>query len=362
MARSHPYRARPDYQFWRKEPGISVPGAFDPVTGTSFTIAPEDAVVTAGSCFAQHVARFLAASGFNFLVTEKANPVIDPRIAESFNYGLFPARYGNLYTARQLLQLLQRAYGIYRPFCEVWEGPEGGVVDPFRPQIQPGGFISSEELALDREVHFTAVRQAFEEMDVFVFTLGLTESWQDVRDGAVYPLAPGVAGGEYHPEIHRFHNFTVDETVADMQAAIDFIRFRNPNVRMIVTVSPVPLNATAVDRHVFTSTAYSKAVLRVAAEQICESNEVCDYFPSYEIITAPFVRSEYYAKDCREVRNEGVAHVMGTFLKHYANIREASEAAPTSTSALIKSKTETDQEAVEELLQTLCDEEAINND
>lgn len=362
MPKSHPYRGRPDYQFWRKEPGIKQSRAFDPVIAPGFRITPDDAVVTAGSCFAQHVARYLASNGFNFLITEKINPVFDPKLGEVFNYGLFPARYGNLYTARQLKQLLERAYGIFVPLEHVWEGPDSGVVDPFRPQIQPGGFVSAGELANDREVHLAAVREAFETMDVFVFTLGLTESWIDTRDGAVYPLAPGVAGGEYNPAIHGFHNFTVAETVADMQAAIDFIRQRNPTVKIIITVSPVPLNATAVDRHVFTSTTYSKAVLRVAAEEICQNNPDCDYFPSYEIITSPFVRGRYYAKDCREVRPEGVEHVMSTFLRHYADIDTASVTDIPAKEPKQSKQTTPKVESVERLLQILCDEEAITND
>lgn len=336
--------------------------AFDPVVSPSFRIDPEDAVVTAGSCFAQHVARFLAANGFNFFVTEKLNAAFDPKVGSVFNYGLFPARYGNLYTARQLKQLLERAYGLFQPVCDTWSGPTGGIVDPFRPQIQPGGFLSVEELALDREVHFAAVRRAFEEMDVFVFTLGLTEAWQDIRDGAVYPLAPGVAGGEYDKTIHEFHNFTVEETVADMTAAIEFIRQRNPDVRVILTVSPVPLNATAIDRHVFTSTTYSKAVLRVAAEQVCQTVASCDYFPSFEIITSPFVRGQYYADDCREIRSAGVNHVMSKFLKHYTEVDGGKNRDPLRDAKNSLVKDSSRQDSVENLLQVLCDEEAISNE
>src|SRR5262249_12563665 len=147
----------------------------------------------------------------------------------------------------QLRQLLERAYGLFEPMSRAWELDGDAVADPFRPQIQPGGFISERELELDRIGHFQAIRTAIETMDVFVFTLGLTEAWYDRRDGAVFPLAPGVAAGLYDETIHGFHNFTVEETVQDLQASIDFIRARNPKVRIVVTVSPVPLNATAVD-------------------------------------------------------------------------------------------------------------------
>lgn len=355
MRPQHPYKGMPDYQFWKKEIGISDPSSFDPVTHTSFKIETSDAVVTAGSCFAQHVARFLANSGFNFLVTETAHPAMGDHAGSANNYGLFSARYGNLYTARQLLQLLHRAYGKFEPHSVFWPlDGEGRVVDPFRPQIQPGGFLCEAEMAADRKRHFAAVRAAIEGMDLFVFTLGLTEAWIDRRDGAVFPLAPGVAGGSYNPDIHGFENFTVAETVEDMQASIDFIRSINPRTKIIITVSPVPLNATAVDRHAFVSTTYSKSVLRVAAQQICDANDLCDYFPSYEIITSPFVRGAYYAADCRDVLPAGVEHVMSLFLRHYAGVElgRKHSAKPANVT----------KPAVEELLEALCDEEAIGND
>jgi hypothetical protein len=326
------------------------------VIGTSFSIARTDAVVTAGSCFAQHVARYLSSHSFNFLVTEPLCPNFDAGACAVFNYGLFTARYGNVYTARQLRQLLERAYGLFEPLSVSWDLEGGRVVDPFRPQIQPGGFMCERELQLERISHFEAIRTAVETMDVFIFTLGLTEAWLDQRDGAVFPLAPGVAGGTYDPEIHAFHNFHVQQVVEDLQRSIDFIRAKNDRVRLIITVSPVPLNATAIDRHVLVSTTYSKAILRVAAEQICNQNQNCDYFPSYEIITAPHVRGAYYGEDCREVLPAGVEHVMGLFLKHYGAVEAGAPPAAKSGDRARQAH------RIEALLETLCDEEAIAND
>jgi len=358
MPKRHPYIGMPDHQFWKNEPGLHEPKRFDPVVRTSFTIAKHEPVVTAGSCFAQHVARHLALSGFNFHVTEKPHPLIRAEIAAKFNYGTFTARYGNLYTSRQLKQLLQRAYGLFEPIESVWRTQDGQTVDPFRPQIQDGGFASEAELLADRETHFAAVREAVESMSVFVFTLGLTESWFDRRDGAVFPLAPGVAGGVYDEQVFGFENFSVEQVVADMQWSIDFIRERNPEVRLLLTVSPVPLNATAVDRHVFVSTTYSKAVLRVAAEQVCERNPLCDYFPSYEIITSPYVRGAYYAQDCREVLDEGVRHVMGCFLRHYGQLGpEPVEPVQTEANNAVSRHLQ----AMQDVMEVLCDEERITN-
>lgn len=177
----------------------------------------------------------------------------------------------------------------------------------------------------------------------------------DRRDGAVFPLAPGVAGGIYDEAKHAFYNMSVAETVDDLNASFHMIRERNPNVRFILTVSPVPLNATALPRHVVVSTAYSKAVLRVAAEQVCSAWQFADYFPSYEIITAPNVRGAYFANDGRSVTEAGVEHVMRVFLKHYGRAQQAPER-----------KTEAPEEdahktEMEKIIRVICDEEAISN-
>ena len=299
----------------------------------------------------------MSSSGYNHYITEKAHPVISPPIAQNHNYGLFAARYGNVYTARQLKQLLLRAYGEFEPLAVFWPARRGSsVVDPFRPQIAPEGFVSEKELLRDRAHHLACVRKAVEEMDVFVFTLGLTEGWADTRDGAVFPLAPGVAGGVYDPALVSFVNFDETETFADLEFALAYIRRINPGVRIILTVSPVPLNATYVDRHVLVSTAWSKAVLRIAAEKAVLRFADCVYFPSYEIITSPHVRGAYYAEDRREVLEAGVAHVMRLFMKHYTEATTASQSASAPEDSGDSYIGE-----MQEAMSVLCDEAAIDN-
>ncbi len=354
----HPYVGLPDTQFWTNDPGIETPGQFDPVGETPFKIGRADPVVTAGSCFAQHVARYLTKLGFNHHITEPAHPIFDDKTAQLFNYGAFSARYGNLYTARQLKQLLLRAYGLFEPIEQAWpRGDDGRVVDPFRPQIQPDGFVSDKELQADRRHHFAAIRRAVEDMSVFVFTLGLTECWADTRDGAVFPLAPGVAGGTYDPAIVEFLNFGLDETLDDLLFSLNFIREKNPGVRFIVTVSPVPLNATMVPRHVFVSTTWSKAVLRLAAEEAQNVFADCAYFPSYEIITSPHTRGLYFGPDRRAVTETGVAHVMRLFFKHFGDGTAAHPTAPQKRDQAAQQH----MKQMEEIVEVLCDEEMISN-
>ena len=92
---THPYSGKPNRQFWKREPGLDDPSLLDPVSSPEFRISPKDRVVTAGSCFAQHVARALSEAGFRHHVTERAHPIIPKKLAEAHRYGMFSARYGN---------------------------------------------------------------------------------------------------------------------------------------------------------------------------------------------------------------------------------------------------------------------------
>jgi hypothetical protein len=310
---THPYRSAPDDRWWRAL-AQTAPFDVDPVTAWPFRIKRTDRVVAAGSCFAQHLSRELRARGFTLLVTEPAHPLVPEEIADACQYGVYSARYGNIYTTRQLLQLWRRAFGSFVPHEDVWEH-QGRYIDPFRPTIQPDGFATLREYQADRRQHFAAVRQAFRNMDVFMFTLGLTESWISRLDGAVFPICPGVVAGEFDPARHAFVNLSCAEVVADMTTFLAELRDINPDVRVILTLSPVPLVVTAEDRHVLVSNTWSQAVLRVAAEEVARQCGAA-YFPAYEIVTGAFSRGAYLADDLRSIRPEGMDHVTRLFLRH----------------------------------------------
>jgi peptidoglycan/LPS O-acetylase OafA/YrhL len=334
----------------------------DPVGAFTLRITPETRVATAGSCFAQHIARHLQQAGFHYFVAEDAHPILPHAVRKAHHYGVFSARYGNIYTARQLRQLMERAYGRLVPAEPAWIEADGSVLDPFRPSVQPGGFVSAEEMEADRQQHLACVRRMFETCEVFVFTLGLTECWVSKEDGAAFPLCPGVEGGQFDPDRYAFHNQTVDEVTADMAAFIERLQEVNPAAQVVLTVSPVPLMATAEPgAHVLEATTYSKSVLRVAAETLRQRYAHVHYFPSYEIITGAHSRGRYLADDLRTVREEGVAHVMRLFLKHAAGVGENLTAGKTAAAAAV---CEADQATAHaSAIVTLeCDEEALDRE
>jgi hypothetical protein len=349
----NPYVGKPDHQFWRRSVSGRGPEQVDPVVRVPFGISRTDQVATAGSCFAQHIARHLQATGFRYFAAEAA-PALP--VSEDENYGTFSARYGNVYTVRQLWQLFQRAYGMFAPVDTAWRRADGRLIDPFRPRIQAGGFASVADLLAERQSHLAAVRRVFEECDVFIFTLGLTEGWVARSDGAVFPLAPGTVASEGDADAYAFHNFTVAEMEADLGRFINALRSVNPGCRVLLTVSPVALVATYEDTHVLSATIYSKSALRVVAEMATHAFPQVGYFPSYEMITGPQARSTFFEDDLREVRPEGVAYVMSVFARHYLG-DTAPAAAPTLAppARLLREQAA----VIRETQGVICDEEQI---
>lgn len=345
----HPYRGLPADQFWRSGIAEAPEAEFDPVRALPFGFGPQDAVAAAGSCFAQHIARHLRDSGYAFLQVETPEDPAEP---------VFSARFGNIYTPRQLRQLLLGAYGLHLPASRAWQRPDGRFIDPLRPQLFPAGFETAAEAMAARQAHLLAVRRVFEECRVFVFTLGLTEAWV-APDGTVLPVPPGVLGCDPAEGAPRFTNFTVAEMRADMEAFLADLRLVNPDVRVILTVSPVPLIATYEARHVLVSNTYSKAALRVVAEELARAHEDVAYFPSYEIVTAPHLRGRYFAADMRSVLPEGVAHVMRVFAAHAMRADSAPIARPAAP-ALVAKITEEDRASFAALGEILCDEDLLD--
>jgi hypothetical protein len=315
---SCPYDTLPTTSWWSTSVASKSPRDIDPHLAPRPFISQDTRIASAGSCFAQHISNALHARGFNYMDLEPAPPALPKGIESRYGYGIFSARYGNVYTALQLLQLIDRAFGRLTPVDQVWTDGNGRWFDLLRPRIMPRGFSSKAELEADLKTHLAAVRALFENLDVFVFTLGLTESWRSRADGAVYPTCPGCgSAGTYDETAYRFHNFNVTETIEHLGAAIDAITSINSAARIILTVSPVPLIATMEQRHVLQSTSYSKSVLRVAAEEMVRNFSNVEYFGSFEIITATYNTQEFFADDRRSVTNLGVEHAMATFFKQF---------------------------------------------
>lgn len=314
---SHPYETLPEDRFWRSavagRDALEITGLWKP----KFQVKRRTRIVTAGSCFAQHFSKALVARRHRWLDFEPGPAGLTPEQRKDYHYGTFSFRTGNIYTPRILRQWLTWALTETAPPEEVWER-DGRFYDPFRPGVEPGGFASPDELFASRRDTLAAIGAAVRGTQVFVFTMGLTEAWQNRATGVEYAVCPGTVAGRFDPEAHQFVNHGFAALMADMRSALRLMLRANRRLLVLLTVSPVPLTATASGQHVLTATSHSKSLLRAVAGELAQSQARVDYFPSYEIITHPAYRGRFFAPNLRSVLPEGVDHVMTQFFRDQA--------------------------------------------
>ena len=310
---TNPYKSFPSTSFWSKSVSLTDTALIDPIIETKFRFDKDMKIASAGSCFAQQLSSRLKEIGINYITKEPPHSLLNDSEVVLYNYNTYSARYGNIYTISQLKQLFQRAFNDSRYDSHILTS-DNYFIDAYRPRIQPKGFSSRGELELDRKIHYKAVRSVFEELDVFIFTLGLTEAWRSKLDKTTFPICPLVVSKSLRQEDYYLHNFSMDEIERNLEEFIDLLKVVNKSAKIILTVSPVPLVATGFKDHVLVSNCYSKSLLRVAAGNISAKYSNVDYFPSFEIVnTIP----GYFSNDLRTVTQKGIDHVMKVFMNHY---------------------------------------------
>ena len=314
----HPYHNLPPAAYWRSAVAEVNPLEMTSLYRPRFELTRNMKIATAGSCFAQHIGRTFKTRGYNVLDVESAPAFLQEEDHVRFGFGMYSARFGNIYTIRHLVQLFKRASGDFKPDEQLWK-TNGRYYDPFRPSVEPSGFATPEEAFKDIAYHLAQVNKLLGQTDVFVFTFGLTEGWLVQSDGAALPTCPGTIAGDFDPTRYIFKNFNYESVLADAIEFIEMAREIRNHMRFLVTVSPVPLPATASGHHVLPATVYSKSVLRAVCGALVEKYDYVDYFPSFEIISSHPMRGMFYKENMRKVTPQGVEHVMNCFFRAHGH-------------------------------------------
>ena len=334
----------PKQSFWKLGVNTENPFFIKNIYKKKFNIGANTKIATAGSCFGQHIFRFLKKNGYKVL-DEEPSPIGFPsELQTKFGFSMYSARYGNIYTVQQLLQLAKEVSGQIKLENYIWE-KNNKYFDAIRPSVEPIGHNKKEEVIAHRNFHIDKVKNVFKKLDLFIFTLGLTEMWVHKESGTIYPTAPGVISGKFDERYYEFKNAHYDEIIKDFNEFLSILKLirGNNKFKIILTVSPVPLTATASNKHILMANTYSKSTLRAAAGKLSERVNI-DYFPSYEIVNNPRLHSIAFNSNLRTIRTEIVEIVMRHFFNEHAPIT-------------INSKSEKKEE--ENYSQIQCEEELI---
>jgi hypothetical protein len=242
-------------------------------------LTPGDRVVTLGSCFAGELRRALETARF---------------AAGSF---WIPSGLNNTFAIRDFLS-----------WCVVGDTTETG----WRYERSDDGRIHEWTPAEERAAYARHLGSA----GCFVFTFGLAEVWKDAETGKTFWR--GVPEAIFDAKRHVFELSTVAENAANIRAIIDLVRTVNQQAPIVLTLSPVPLQATFRDISCVTADCVSKAVLRVALDEVMRGKlPAVYYWPSFELVRsigAVLPWSAYGDPDARHANRFLVQSILDAFV------------------------------------------------
>jgi hypothetical protein len=168
------------------------------------------------------------------------------------------------------------------------------------------------------------IYQSAAECRVIIMTLGLSEVWFDTLTGLYLNVAPRPAAIKAYPDRFRMHVLSFEEAYAFLDRTLGLLRKHGrPDLRVILTISPVPLTVTHRTEDVMVANSYSKSVLRVAAEHALVDHPFVTYYPSYESVLLSD-RRRAFEEDMVHVTDDLVRLNVGRMVSAYAGKEETS--------------------------------------
>ncbi len=275
----------------------------------TFGLIPGEAVFTMGSCFARNIERRFSELGFDLPTMSLTLPP-EERASQTENDLL------NKYPPHSILNELRWALDPGAEFPEaaylsirkdLWHDPHlAGNVTP-----------APLERVRERRRMVEGIYRQIPRCRIVVMTLGLTEAWFDKETGLYLNAAPQPLAFKADPERFRLDVLTVDEIIKVLDQIRDLlVRFGHPQMRMMLTVSPVPFKSTFTGRDAIIANSYSKSALRAAAEIFVFQHSNVDYVPSYEIVTHTS-RNSAFIQDNRHVTPSVVNEIVDRVVAAY---------------------------------------------
>jgi hypothetical protein len=281
-----------------------------PKSAASFRMSTSDQVFTIGSCFARNVEFALKDVGIE-IVSDV--PDLGP-VGQALG---FAANLFNKYSIHSIHNDLKWALerDTYPEDEVIYKIPGGGFCD-----LQLGIPKLDFPLKEVREFRhrYLDVFARVADADVIILTLGYVETWYDTKLGIYLNTAPPQPLVRKHPDRFEFRVLSYQDVLDglnDVHALL--MKHRTKPLRMLLTVSPVPLLSTFRDMDVLLANTYSKSVQRAAIDEFVRDVEGVDYFPSYEFVILSNPSIAWSRGDFRHVSPDLVARIMSNVITTY---------------------------------------------
>jgi hypothetical protein len=284
---------------------------FSPAISPGFKIEHEDKIFAIGSCFARGVENALIDQKMDVLSKAAefdSFPILNDELALGFT---------NKYNTFSIYDELRWALD---PAAEF---PRQSLVDLgsgifYDPHTNPALQLAGLDETMHRRGIIQMVTHRILQCRVVIITLGLVEVWRDnVANVFINQLIPSMHST--YPQRYDLHVTNFVENLSNLERIHALLsQFGHQDVQIVVTVSPVPLQATFSGEDVVVANTYSKSLLRAVAQEWAAAHKNVHYFPSYEIVQNSDRRLTW-EEDMRHVKGKVVQHIMSLFLRNYCS-------------------------------------------
>lgn len=175
------------------------------------------------------------------------------------------------------------------------------VEEKFRATVNPYGVMYNPVSILH------TVERCGEAPRVALFTLGTNHVYRLRETGEI------VDNCRKRPQrLFSEEELTVDECADSLRRAVDVLAGRNPEVRVVLTVSPI-----RYAKYGYHGSRLSKAVLLLAADKVVREDSRCVYFPAYEVMNDELRDYRFYAPDMLHPSPQAVEYIWELFSDAY---------------------------------------------
>ncbi len=251
----------------------------------SFRINPTDKLLFVGSCFAENIGRRFVDNQFDAVV----NP------------------YGTMYNPASVLHTIEKSSPSPVLRTPSPQGAREKLPSIAYEESSEGSLLTSSS-PLGERMPVGQVRGHRSSFSVAIITLGTNHIYILKETGEI------VDNCMKRPQkLFREEQLSVDECADYLSRAVALLKERNPEVKVIFTVSPI-----RYAKYGFHGSQLSKATLLLAVDKLvsASSGELA-YFPAYEIMNDELRDYRFYQPDMLHPSEQAVDYIYELFAETY---------------------------------------------
>jgi hypothetical protein len=255
---------------------ISVPSG-------EFQISHQDKILMMGSCFVENISSKLLQSGFNIDV----NPFGIQYNPASLANSLYDILNNKVYTKKDLIfhEDIHHSWAHHSRFSG---DTEELVLEKINSQIKQSSIF-------------------LKEASLLILSFGTARVYHLLSSGEI------VSNCHKLPDkMFREEQLTIEQIRCQWTELIQHLRQLNPNLRIMLTVSPIRHWKNGAHENQL-----SKACLLLAVNELIKENVQCYYFPAYELIMDDLRDYRFYSDDMFHPNQQAIDYIWEKFSQVY---------------------------------------------